>query len=333
MKVIDLSSLAPPDVIEPLSFDDVLTQIRSNYITACTNAGRGDLVAAIDYPAEPAAILCEVAAYREMVLRARINDAARARMLAYATGADLDHIGAGEGVERLTLSPADETAIPPVPAVMEQDDPYRYRIQLARQAITTAGPTGSYVYHARSADARVRDVSVDAPAFARRELTPEQRTAAGLPADSIVLDVVRDAGLSNPMPGDVAVTVLSIEEGGVASQDLIDHVSDALSADDIRPLTDRPRVRAASILHYTIEATLTLKPGPDPEPVRQAAIAAAWAMAEQYSELEEVLPLSAVYAALHQPGVIAVTLTSPTQDLAPGVGGAAWCDGVEVSCG
>jgi len=42
---------------------------------------------------DPAYKILEVAAYREMLLRARINSAAKAVMLPYATGSDLDVLG------------------------------------------------------------------------------------------------------------------------------------------------------------------------------------------------------------------------------------------------
>jgi phage-related baseplate assembly protein len=70
-------------------------------------------------------------AYREVIWRQRVNEAARAVMLAYAAGADLDQIGGNYNVERLVITPADDTTLPPTPAVMESDTDYRLRIQQA----------------------------------------------------------------------------------------------------------------------------------------------------------------------------------------------------------
>lgn len=83
----DLASLPTPAVIEPLSFEDDLLgtadRIQSRYP---------------DYSAllasDPAIKLLEVAAYREVLLRNRINAAAKASLLAFATGSDLDHLAA-----------------------------------------------------------------------------------------------------------------------------------------------------------------------------------------------------------------------------------------------
>lgn len=61
-----------------------------------------------------------------------ISEAARAVMLAYAAGADLDQLGANSSVERLVITPSDETSLPPTPALMESDTDYRLRIQQRR---------------------------------------------------------------------------------------------------------------------------------------------------------------------------------------------------------
>ena len=51
-------------------------------------------------------------AYREVIWRQRVNNAAKAVTLAYAEGSDLDVIGANFNVERLVITPADKSAIP-----------------------------------------------------------------------------------------------------------------------------------------------------------------------------------------------------------------------------
>jgi phage-related baseplate assembly protein len=51
---------------------------------------------------DPAYKILEVCAYRELIIRQRVNDASRAVMLAYATGSDLDQLGAIFNVSRLS---------------------------------------------------------------------------------------------------------------------------------------------------------------------------------------------------------------------------------------
>lgn len=78
-------------------------------------------------------------------------------MLAYAAGNDLDNIGANFSVGRLVITPADETTLPPTPAVMESDTDYHLRIQQAFEGMSVAGSVGAYQFHGRSADGRVAD--------------------------------------------------------------------------------------------------------------------------------------------------------------------------------
>ncbi len=109
---------------------------------------------------EPLVKLLEENAYRELIWRQRVNEAARAVMLACAAGNDLDVIGANYNTTRLIITPADDSTIPPTPAVMESDTDYRLRIQQAFEGLSVAGSAGAYQYHGRSADGRVADISV-----------------------------------------------------------------------------------------------------------------------------------------------------------------------------
>ncbi|MNF79165.1 Baseplate J-like protein [compost metagenome] len=94
-------------------------------------------------------------AYRELILRARINNAAVANMLAWAEGADLDNLVGNWDVERLVVQQGDDTATPPVPTIMESDEALRERALMAWDAMSTAGPRGAYEFWARSADGRI----------------------------------------------------------------------------------------------------------------------------------------------------------------------------------
>jgi phage-related baseplate assembly protein len=49
-------------------------------------------------------------------------------MLAYATGANLEHLAALYGVERLVTDPGSPTAVPPVAPTMETDAALRARV-------------------------------------------------------------------------------------------------------------------------------------------------------------------------------------------------------------
>ena len=115
--------------------------------------------------AEPVYAPLQVCAYRELQIRQRNNDSNRAVMLAYAVGADLDHLGALLGVARLELDPGD--SLRSIPPTFESDVEFRRRIQLAPEGFSVAGPEGAYMFHALSADPDVLDASATSPSPAR----------------------------------------------------------------------------------------------------------------------------------------------------------------------
>lgn len=145
---INLSSLTPPDVIEDLDFEAIVTEMR-DYVVAAFPAIEG----VIDLESEPARKLIEAFAYRETILRGRINDASRAVMLASSYGSNLDHLGALFGTKRMQVE--DETGA----MVLEDDSRLRRRIQIAPEAFSVAGPEGAYVYHALSVAPWARDAT------------------------------------------------------------------------------------------------------------------------------------------------------------------------------
>lgn len=290
---IDLSQLPAPDVIEALDFEAIVTAMRDDLVMRFPDIG-----GVIDLETEPARKLIEVFAYREMMLRSRINSAARAVMLAYATGADLDHLAALFGVARLVLSAGNPSAVPPIPPTYESDEDMRRRLQIALEAFSTAGPSGAYIFHALSADARVLDASA-----------------------------------TSPDPGDVVVSVLSRTGSGAAGAGLLAAVNAALSNEDVRPLCDNVIVQSAEIVTYAIEATIYFLPGPDAETVLAASQAAVEAYATAQHRLGLDIAISGLHAALHQPGVARVDLTSPSANIAISVTQASYCTGITLHDG
>lgn len=321
---IDLDKLPPPNIIEPLSFEQIKNEMLDEYKARYAEAE-------ITLASEPAVKLIEVFAYRELMVRQRVNEGAEAVLLAKATDVELDYLGARFGVERQMIDAGDADANPPIPPTFETNERYRERIQLALEGFSTAGPVGGYVFHALKASPLIKDVAVDAPQFTVAQLTEEQQTQ--LPAGTTVLHCTYDAGLSDPQPGDVAITVLSTEGSGAPSSELNAAVLAALSADDVRPLTDHVRLRATDITEYALSATLHLYPGPDAESVRAQAQANAQSWVNENHKLGRDVTLSGLYAALHLPGVQRVELHSPTTDLVMHGHQAAYCTNVSVTVG
>jgi phage-related baseplate assembly protein len=288
---IDLSKLSTPDVVDPLDYETILEEMIASLIILCP-----EFNAMVE--SDPAYKILEVAAYRELIIRQRVNDASLAVMLAYATGTDLDNLAALQNVERLVIDPGDPEANPPVDPTYENDEALRARVQLAPEGQSTAGPIGAYEYHSLSAHGQVLDVSV-----------------------------------VSPVPGEVTVTVLSTEGDGTPDQDLLDAVEGALNEETVRPLTDQVTVAGATVIEYAIEATLYFYEGPDRATVLAAAEAAAEAYAEAHHRMGHDITLSGLYAALHQPGVQRVELTTPPSNITVDPDEASHCTGISLNDG
>jgi len=286
---VDLSQLPAPSIIEVIDFEQIVADMLADL-----RARWPEFDALVE--SDPGYILLEVAAYREMLLRQRLNEAAKALMLAFAAGADLDQLGANVNVARLVVTPADATAIPPVAAVYESDNDFRARIQLSFEGYTTAGSSASYKFHGVSADGAVQDVSP-----------------------------------VSPTPGVVDVYVLSRTGDGTASADLIAKVTAALSAELVRPMTDNVTVQSAAIIPYSVQAVLTMYPGPDASVVLSAAQVAAQQYVDDMRRIGYDITRSGIYRALHQPGVQNVQLIEPAADIAIDDTQAAHCTTLDIT--
>ena len=296
---IDLSKLPPPAVVEEIAWSDLRNAALDDFLARMREAGETDYAA---LESDPAVKVIEAAAWREMLLRQRVNDAARAVMLATATGSDLDNLGAFYDVRRKQLDAGAPDATPPVPPVWEPDGEYRRRIQLAVEAFSTCGPQGAYIYHALAADPRVKDAQAYGP------------------EDGL--------GLT---PAQVKVVVLSREGDGSCPAELVDAVRAYISADERRPLADEVFAAGAEIVSYQIEATLTILPGADPAVVEAAARAALEQYAAERHRIGLTVDTSFIHRALAQPGVERVTLASPANDVEIGLTQAAHCAAINLT--
>ncbi|MEB2729583.1 baseplate assembly protein [Citrobacter koseri] len=298
MATVDLSLLPVPDVVEELDYETILAERIAMLISLYPEDQQEAIARTLTLESEPIVKLLQENAYREVIWRQRVNEAARAVMLAYAIGSDLDNIGANFNVGRLVVTPADDTTIPPTPAEMELDADYRLRIQQAFEGMSVAGSTGAYEFHGRSADGRVADISV-----------------------------------ISPSPACVTISVLSREDNGTASDELLTIVRNALNGEDVRPVADRVTVQSALIVDYQIRATLFIYPGPESEPIRAAAEAKLKAYTSDQHRLGRDIRLSAIYAALHVEGVQRVELAAPVADIVLDKTQASFCTDYQIVIG
>ena len=292
MSIVDLSALPAPQVLEDLDFEEIF---QADLTTFMSHMGDG-WTAPLE--SDPVTKLLEVGAYRTLLNRARVNDAAKALLLAYAQGSDLDQLAANVQLRRLVVRAADPNSVPPIEELLEEDDALRERIELVYEGLTTAGPRNSYILHARNASGQVADATAESPS-----------------------------------PAMVDVTVLSFDDKGAASAELLAQVAAYLNDDEVRPVADRLTVRSAEILHYRIEAVLHMV-GNGPE--NEATLAEcrrrlqAWINPRRRLGIE--VARSGIDAQLHISGVARVELVG-WQDIRPTKGQAAWCDEFTVTLG
>ncbi|ECG8590755.1 baseplate assembly protein [Salmonella enterica subsp. salamae] len=251
---------------------------------------------------DPAVKLLEILVYREMINVSRFNSGILAVLLAYAKGADLDQLGANFDVPRRTITPEDDTTIPPTPAVMEDDDSYRHLIRLHWYAINTAGSIYAYEYLALSNDGTVADAKAYGP----------QESA----------DI---------NPGCVEVYLLNSDGSGAATDEQVNSAATFLSGDYVRPLTDYVTVKSADIVNYDVAATLVIGTGPDADTVIDAARKAVQRYADSVHKIGALMSRSGIIRACKQPGVEDVVLDSPPENIVMGKGQASYCNSITLT--
>ena len=135
--ITGIENLPPPEMIEELDYSAILAQYRDKAVALYP-----EIAPIIDLESEPARKIAEAGSYRETLLRARINDALRATLIAFATGADLDHLAAFYDAVRLPG---------------EGDHAFRRRTILIIASRSTGGTEPRYRALALGASIRVRD--------------------------------------------------------------------------------------------------------------------------------------------------------------------------------
>ncbi|WP_460416500.1 baseplate assembly protein [Pseudomonas sp. microsymbiont 2] len=292
MSQVDLSKLPAPQLLEDLDFEVLYQEDLASFRVQLGDSWSANL------ESDPVTKLLEVGTYRKLLNRARINDAAKALLLAYAQGRDLDQLAANVGLQRLVIQAADPSTTPPTEAVLESDDALRERVQLVYEGLTTAGPRNSYILHARNASGRVADATAESPS-----------------------------------PAVVDVTVLSLDGDGLASPELLAQVSAYLNDDDVRPVADRVNVRSAEVLPYHVEAVLHMADnGPEFEAILAECRRRLQAWINPRRRLGVEVARSGVDAQLHIDGVSRVELIG-WDDIRPSKAQAAWCIGIDLRRG
>lgn len=183
---------------------------------------------------DPVTIAIQETSTRRMLDRQALNDAGKRLTLAFSDGDYLEHLAVTyHRTERLVLKPAETN----LPAVMERDDEYRLRAQLAPEATPQFGITrGGYVYAVRSHFPQIRDVM------------PIRRGGGAIEIRLLGRD--GDGAVDNA----TLAAVIRLFQGEGASQS-----------------TDIVSVFPAEIDHVDVALTLLIPRGPDPAAIVEAS--------------------------------------------------------------
>lgn len=243
------------------------------------------------------AVVEDAGAWRELLALTRRDDAIRAVLLSTSWGAFLDHLGASQAPPVVRLPEEQLVAGLSADEVRARDNSYRLRIQLAPEALSTAGPEGAYTFFALATPG-VKVVGCYGPmSFGGT------RAAPFTPLGQVDLPIVAAAG------------------DGTASAALVAAVSAGLSADERRPIADFVVPSAAVIVPYTVRAVLKVRDGADRELVRAEGerrlrnLVAAQHRPGAFVKLRQLYGAATVHDADGVPLVGDVDLLEPPADL------------------
>lgn len=304
--VIELSQLPAFQVLETIDSDKIiiarLAALKRYWAANDPPFGAQFDVESLEF--DPLVINQEACAYFEMLLRDRVNQAARSVTLAFAVGGDLDAIASRypTGMPRLATEGAG-IAIP----TAAQDAAYRTRIWLSPNTLSPHGVYESYIFWALNAYAE----------FGDQPLRDAQATnIPGSP--NITITIMADGPAiiaSGTYDGVDAGKMISAYPVPAPPNSQILNTGTYIKNDSRQGLTDVIRVGPPKVVYVTYDIGIILFPGWDAGLIMpQIAFALAMLLEEQrwlgYSHTR-----AAIDRALKVGGVFNVVIKSPAADV------------------
>jgi phage-related baseplate assembly protein len=165
-----IDSLPAPEILEMISFETLLETMK-DYLQNNLPEWTGR-----DIESDPINKVLEVFSYRETLLRQRINEAAQANLLNFATFGDLEQLSVFYGIERQ----ADET-----------DSELRARTITHIKGFSVGGTADAYKAKVLSVSSNIRDISLDSPEQGKVRITVLSKDGDGAP-DQTLLDSITE---------------------------------------------------------------------------------------------------------------------------------------------
>lgn len=336
-----LKNLAYPGVIEELNFNELLKSIKELFKSYLPDKEIA-LLESDNYSA-----LLETLAYRELLLRARINSAVKSMLLPFAQGSDLDNIVAIYGIERLkgekpvanvkfSLSTElNYDVYIPAGLILSSEDgktaslKEALTIKAGDKEITGRSELNEYL---TASLAKCELIQTPLPFVLKAKQTSEFEGGAEVESDErlrerAVLSLERfstagskKAYIYHALSANAKVEEASVLNGGpgtvkvfLKSSDMSEEtrqsVADYLSGEKVRPLTDTVTVVNATIKNIEVRAELELT-----DMFLQDSIDKEIKASKSSLSIGEDLNLSYVYSTLHKNGVYRARLITPSAD-------------------
>lgn len=297
---VDFTSLPAPRMVEELDYQIIKAQMLEDL--RLRDPGYSEI-----YESDPGVKILEVAAFREMILRQRVNDAYMGTLVRYALGGDLDNLAAFYNLTRRTN---------------ESDIALRERVRIRVAGSSSAGPPEWYQTVALAASEYVREAIVTSPApgevlvavLSNEGDAIQEATGAALDALGLMWGVARTPGEGDTSYRDrISLVAAPVGSFGLASPQLLQIVTEAVSAPDVRSVADTVTVRAVDVVSVDVAANIWLYPD-TPRSVFDRLESDMRAAFDNVAGIGWDVTCSWLIGELQQPGVQRVEVTLPADN-------------------
>lgn len=340
--MLDLKTLPYPNVIEQLNYDEILNNVK-NVFKSYLSDDEITLLESDNYSA-----LLETLAYRELLLRARINQSVKSMLLPYASGSDLDNVVAIYGIERLKGEKPTANVKFVLSATLDYDvfipaglsllsdkgDTAKLKdslvIKAGNKEITGISVLDSFI---KQSDIKCEYIQTPLPFVLKAKQESNFSGGAEVESDERLKDRAvlslerfstagaKKAYIYHALSANAKVEKVNVLNGGAGivnvyikstdmSEETRQSVADYLSDEKVRPLTDNVQVFNAHVINVDIRAELELT-----DMFLQDEISKFIDSVPKSLKIGEDLNLSYIYSLLHQNGVYRVNLANPTRDI------------------
>ena len=340
-----LKNLPYPGVIEELNYDEILKSVKGVF-KVHLNDDEISLLESDNYSA-----LLETLAYRELLLRARINSSVKAMLLPFSSGSDLDNIVAIYGIERLkgekptaqaefslSIPRTNDTYLPKglilrsengkqatlkSETIIRANELKAVGVIILDEFIKTSKVKCEYIQTPLPFVLKAKQLS-EFEGGAERESDDRLRERAVLSLERFSTAGSKKAYIYHALSANTKVEEASVLNGGPGivkvylktsdmSEGTRQSVADYLSGEKVRPLTDTVTVANATIKNIEVRAELELT-----DMFLQDSIDKEIKASKTSLSIGEDLNLSYIYSTLHKNGVYRARLITPSTDTKAG---------------